>query len=95
MSKPALLKYTEWQGSSGLWYCNDVSDFTSKRGLWYVPARLLKISLDNFVEMLIKDFEVDYIAFNEILIYGWYDQNKMRKFKNWINAEARKRNFII
>ena len=96
MSKPALLKYTEWQGSSGLWYCNDVSDFTSKRGLWYTPARLLNVSLEEFVRMLINDFQVDYISFDgKTLIYAWNSLSKCRLFKNWLNKKAREGKWII
>lgn len=95
MGKPQLLRYEEWQSGSGRWFCNDTSDLTSVRSLWYTPARMLEIPLDKFVEMLINDFQIDYITFDKILIYGWNSQAKMRKFKNWINAEARKRNFVI
>ena len=94
MKAPQLLKYEEWQSGSGQWYCNDTSDLTSARALWYTPARLLNVSLEKYVEMLINDFQVDYITFDKILIYSWDSQAKMRKFKNWLNAEARKRNFI-
>ena len=98
MSKPALLKYTEWQGSSGLWYCNDVSDFTSKRGLWYTPARLLEITLEDFILLLINDFKVDNISFNNnILIYSWEKEHYSlcHKFVLWLNKKAREEKWII
>lgn len=94
MRKPQLLRYEEWQSGSGRWFCNDTSDLTSVRSLWYTPARMLDMPLDKFIQMLINDFEVDYISFGKILIYSWDSQTKARKFKNFINAEARKRNYI-
>lgn len=98
MSKPQLLKYTEWQTGSGKWYCNDTSCLTSVRSMWYTPARLLNLPLENFVQMLINDFEVDYITLkNKTLIYSWDEEHYAlcHKFVLWINAEARKRKFII
>lgn len=93
-----LYKCTEWQGSSGLWYCNDIEDLGNGSGRWWIPARMLGLSLDKYVEMLIKDFKVDNIKYNEerdVLIFSWRKQADMRKYKNWINAAARKANFYI
>ena len=91
-----LLRMEEWQSTgTGKWYCNDTSEIgKSAAGLWYTPARMLDMPLDKFVKMLVYDFEVDYISFGKTLIYSWDSQTKMRKFKNFINAEARKRNYI-
>ena len=97
-----LLRYEEWE-INGNWYCNDTKELNCKdsiASLWYAPARMLGISPAEYVKMLIEKFEVDYISFNDkhwnhgVLIFSWESQSKMRKFKNFINAEARKRNFI-
>lgn len=94
-----LLRYEEYQSPSGVWYCNDTSEIgRSQAGIWWVPARMLNISLDEYVNMLITKFKVDNISYNKeknVLIYSWKKQSDMRKFKNWLNAEARKKNFII
>lgn len=93
-----LLKYSEWQGGSGVWYCNDVEDLANGSGRWWIPARMLGLSLDKYVEMLIKDFKVDSISYSQeedVLIYWWNKQADMRRFKNWLNAAARKAQFYI
>lgn len=93
-----LYKVTEWKGASGLWYCNDVEDLGNGSGRWWVPARMLGLSLDRYVEMLVHDFKVDKISYNEerdVLIYAWRKQADMRKYKNWINDKARKAQFYI
>ena len=93
-----LYKVTEWQGSSDLWYCNDIEDLGKGSGRWWIPARMLGFSLDKYVEMLIKDFKVNNIKYNEerdVLVFSWRKQADMRKYKNWINAAARKANFYI
>lgn len=93
-----LLRYDEWQGGSGLWYCNDTSDLCSVRALWWAPARMLNISPEEFTQMLIRDFKPDHLRYcqeSDVLIYGWKSQAAMRKYKNWLNAQARKYNYII
>lgn len=98
MSKPQLLKYSEWQSGSGRWFVNDISDLTSVRSMWWIPARLLEISLDNFILMLKNDFKVDYLTFNgKTLIYSWAEKNysNAHKFLLFINRKAREKNFII
>ena len=97
MSKQ-LLKYVEWQGAGDMWYCNDTSDLTSIRSKWWVPARMLNLSPADFVKMLIEKFKPDNIWYSkehDVLGYSWENINDMRKYKNWLNAEARKRSFII
>ena len=94
-----LFKMSEWEsGAGGIWYCGDTEDLGHNSGAWWIPARMLGIDLVTYVEMLITTFEVDKISYDKktnVLIYSWYSQAKMRKFKNWINAKARQANFII
>ena len=94
----ALLKYVEWNDGCGNWYCNDTSDLTSVRCKWWLPARMLNISPADFVKLLIEKFapsDITYSLEYNVLIYSWKDITAMRKYKNWLNAEARKRSFII
>jgi len=98
MGEPKLLKYVEWQGVNGDWYCNDTSDLSSVRSLWWTPARMMNISPAEYVELLIKNFKPDNILYFQeanVLIYSWRSQAAMRKFKNWLNAQARKYNYIV
>jgi hypothetical protein len=98
MSKPQLLKYTEWQGANGNWYCNDTSDLSSVRSLWWTPARMMNISSAEYVQWLVENFKPDVIEYNQerdVLVYSWRKQADMRIFKNKLNALARKYNFII
>jgi len=90
---------SEWQSGAGeLWYCGDVEDLGNNSGAWWIPARMLGMKLDDYVEMLVNVFKVDFIKYNikhNVLIFAWESQSNMRKYKNWINAAARKANFII
>ena len=93
-----LLKYTEWQGANGNWYCNDVSDLSSVRSLWWAPARMLNLSSADYVKWLVENFHPDQVLYNQerdVLIYSWKKIADMRVFKNKINALARQYKFII
>lgn len=98
-NRPAkLLHYDEWQGGSGVWYCNDTSDLCSVRALWWAPARMMNISPAEYVKWLIENFKPDHVSYNEerdVLIYSWDKQSDMRAFKNRLNALARKYNYVI
>ena len=97
-NRPAqLLRYVEWE-QSGFWYCNDTSDLCSVRALWATPAHMLNISPAEYVKLLVTRFKPDVIKYSEehdVLVFCWRNINNMRLFKNWINAEARKRKYII
>ena len=93
-----LYRLEEWQGASGVWYCEHTSSFPANVEKWVIPARVLNMSVDDFLRMLIKDFKPDVITIKKdgsFVSWGWSKQSEMRKFKNFINSEARKKNFQI
>jgi hypothetical protein len=88
-----LLKYEEWQSTSGYWHCNNIAPKIGK--WWYVP-RMLEMTPAEYVEFLHKNFQPDSIQWDgKTLLFCWKSQAKMRKFKNYVNAEARKRKFYL
>ena len=95
----ALYKLTEWESTgSGLWYCNDVSNLTGGSGNWWNAARACNLTPAAFIEMLLKDFKPDIFSYNSeknIAIWAWKDKDAQRKFKNYINKQARINNFVI
>ena len=44
---------TEWQGSSGNWYCNCLDNLAGGYGAWFMPARILDITPAEFLTLLI------------------------------------------
>lgn len=90
-----IYKMEEWQSGSGNWYCNDTSDLGKGSGLWWHPARILGMTAADFITLLVKEYHVDNIQFNNILIYSWKKQSDMRKFKNFINKKAREASYMI
>lgn len=93
-----LYKISEWQGGSGKWYCNDVTDLAGVSGKWWVPARMLGIPLTDYILLLKDQFNatiVEYYEPTDILIFHWEKQTDCHKYVLWINAQARKINYMI
>ena len=58
------------------------------------PKKREKFKKNDYVKLLVNKFQVDYIHYNQeydVLHYAWKSQDAMRKFKNWANAEYRKK----
>ena len=93
-----LYKQTEWKDSCDYWHCNDVEDLANGSGYWWHPARMLGLTPAAYVKMVVENFKPDSVCHNEdcsFVGWSWKSQVQMRKYKNWVNAEARKRNFIV
>lgn len=93
-----LYKTQSWQSQSGKWYCNDVSDLAGIAGKWWVPARLLGMSLTDYVLLLKDNFKANIAAYypdTDVLIFNWDNYAEAHKYELWINSMARKANFIV
>ena len=92
-----LYKTTEWQGGSGKWYCNDVADLTGPSAKWWTPARMLNMSLTDYILMLKNDFNAiiaGYCSDTDVLLFHWDKYSDCHKYVLFINKESRKRNFM-
>jgi hypothetical protein len=93
----AIWRAEEWETVSG-WHCNDTSDLGNGSSCWWHQARIWQMSPAAFIEFLIKEFKPDKISYDSgsnLLIFSWKEQNKMREYKNKVNAQARKVNYQI
>lgn len=92
-----LYRCEEWS-AYGRYYCEHTGKHNWSTDLWVVPARILGMSADEFLRFLIKEFKPDHIfgrPDGSFVGWCWYTQAGMRKYKNFINAEARKKNFLV
>lgn len=92
-----LYKTVEWQSGSGRWYVNDVQELCTVASRWWTPVRMLKMTPNDYVLMLRDKFKAGdfvYTAEKNVLIFSFDTQADARKYKNWINAQARKANYI-
>ena len=93
-----LWQAKEWLSEGSGWHCGCLDDLGKGSNAWHLPARILGITPAAFVELVVKQYKPDYVYFSEekcLFFYSWKSQTAERKFKNFINAEARKKNFQI
>lgn len=95
----ALYQLSEFESANG-WTCFCSDLLKLPHGGWHYPALVLDISVKEYVYKLQKEYNAKLIPFSkngrfEWLAVVWARQSDMRKFKNEINAAARKRNFTI
>ena len=85
-----ILKYDTWQNGDN-WYCGDINAIGQQGNQWYVPARLLGLSLDKYVAFLIAVFDANILGFNgKTLVYNFKTFSAADKFCKYINAKAEK-----
>jgi hypothetical protein len=92
-----LYKMDEWQGATGEWYCNCVSNFAGGSGHWSLPARILNMTPAAYIEWVIINFH-PIVWHNDdcsLVFFSWVKQSDMRRYKNKINAAARQINYQI
>jgi len=93
-----ILKYSEWQSGSGRWYANDVENLAGISGKWWIPARMLGMSLTDYILLLKDVFNADIHAYNEVtdtLVFSWRNYNDAHRFVLWINQKARKAKYMV
>lgn len=89
----------EWySGYNNKWYCGDVSALEKNSNTWWYPCTLLDITPVEFVKLLIDKYNVTDIHYEfkyDVLIYRFSSLADCRRFKNYINKQAREKNFVI
>lgn len=92
-----ILKYSEWESESG-WHCNDLEDLAHGSAKWWLPARMMNLTPAAYLEWVIKNYKPDTIKYSDdcsLVYWSWKSQVAMRKFKNDMNAMARKSGYMI
>ena len=86
-----MAKISEWQGGGGAWYAADTSDLKNRSSVWWKIPRLLNIPLDDYVKMLVNEYNVDYINLTDtgFLCFSWNSYNKCHKYVLNMNRKLR------
>ena len=93
-----LYKVCEWQGGSGHWYVNDVTDLARPSAKWWAPARMLNMSLTDYVIMLKDKFNATiggYYSSTDVLVFYWNNYNDAHKYVLWVNKIARQKKYVV
>ena len=92
-----VLHVTEWE-SSGKYLVSDVTDLPANSGKWWHIANLLSLKPAEYVKLLIEKFNavnIRYILEKDVLVFYFSTLGEARKFKNFVNKQARDKNFVI
>ena len=84
--------YSHWQSASGRWYCNNIKQLSGWTGKWYAPMRLLNLSIDEFVDLLMK-YNAKGLFYNkstDYLNYYFTSERDVKSFCSYINKSLKK-----
>jgi len=91
-----IYKVEEWQSPTGMWHAGDQSDLAHDSNLWYIPARLLGLSLEEWILKLKNEFNAtDFVFYpnanngKSLLTYTWKNYADCHRYVLWINKQAR------
>ena len=89
-----IYKVEEWQNGSK-WYAGDQSDLAHGSNMWYIPARMLRITFEEWILKLINEFHAS-VKFSPTANNGkgflsvcWDNYADCHKYALWINKKAR------
>lgn len=91
-----IYKAEEWE-CNGRWYVADTSNLPKSSNTWWYAPAAANLSPIEYVKLLINKFNVTYIKYTvsaDVLIFAFDSLADCRKYKNYINAQARKNNFL-
>lgn len=92
---------SEWQ-IGAKWYVADVSDLANDSAAWWIPARLLNLSLEDYITLLTEKYNATidkwYPDSNDgksLLIFSWKNYSDAHKYKLDMNRIARNQKWTI
>ena len=96
-----LYKVSEWQSGRN-WYVANTSDLANDSNSWWIPARFLNLSLEDYILKLVNEYNVIIDGFypdmkegRSVLLYHWDNYNDAHRFLLWINRMARNGKWTI
>lgn len=95
MGELHLYKVVCWQ-SGQYWHCNDIKNMSGRSAKWYTPMRILGLTVEEYVDLLINKFNAKalrYYAPTDYLGFHFETEKEAKAFCNYINKEARRKNY--
>lgn len=95
-----LYKATEWIIGTK-WYVADTSDLANDSAAWWIPARILGLSLEDYILILINEYHAEIKWFPDsnngksLLVFSFVNYSDAHKYLLYINRIARNKNWSI
>lgn len=87
-----LFQLTHWQSASSGWYVNDVKNLSGRSAKWYTPMRILKLSVEEYIALLLKTFHAEglhYYAPTDYLAFYFSKESDAKAFCSYVNKKAK------
>lgn len=94
--KPHLYNMTYWEAAGGKWRVNDVKNLSGRSAKWYTPMRILELSVEEYVYLLMNTFHakgIRYYDSTDYLAFYFTTVSDARKFCAYVNKKARYSNY--
>ena len=91
-----LYQMTCWESASGNWYVNDVKNLNGQSAKWYVPMRILNLSIEEYIYLLLDTFHAKgmyYYAPTNYLAFHFSKEKDAKAFCSYVNKQARHNNY--
>lgn len=91
-----LYNMTCWE-SNGSWHCNDVKNLSGKSAKWYTPMRILGLSVDEYISLLIEKFHAQKFHYHsqaEYLGFSFAKESDAKAFCRYVNKVAHSKNYM-
>lgn len=78
------------------WHVNDVKNLSGRSAKWYTPMRILNLSIDEYLDLLINRFNahgLKYYAPTDYLAFHFIKEKDAKAFCAYVNKEAKKRSY--
>lgn len=92
-----LYKMTCWCDGGNKWHCNDVSNLAGKSAKWYTPMRILDLTVEEYITLLIEKFHAKNLYYHinsNYLGFCFLKEIDAKAFCNYVNKIARTKNYI-
>jgi len=90
-----LYQMTCWE-QCGKWHVNDVKNLSGRSGKWYTPMRILDISIEEYINLLLNTFNAKGLYYyypTDYLAFYFSSEKEAKSFCSYINKQARIKNY--
>ena len=90
-----LYQMTSWESPTKRWYVNDVKNLSGRSSRWYTPMRILDLSIDEYINLLIKFNAQDFFYYKptNYLHFSFAKERDAKAFCSYVNKVARVKNY--
>ena len=90
-----LYQMTHWE-SVGRWHVNDIKNFSGPSAKWYTPMRILNLSIEEYINLLVNTFHavgLKYHAPTDYLAFYFTKEKDAKAFCSYVNKKAKETNY--